>query len=170
MSASRKSTGITALPLALLLLVPVSLYGQTAATKGKSSPEAQRASAGGPVQRKYATVTGEVLDMGCFTAHGLRGPVHRSCASQCLLAGVPMGLITADSTVYTLTANHDRAMAPSNFPPPDPYMQCRSWASFRVEISGFVWERKGEKYLEVLVAKPAAPAEAPGTPAPAPAK
>jgi hypothetical protein len=81
-----------------------------------------------------------------------------------------MGLITADSTVYTLTENHDRAMAPSNFPPPNPYAQCRSWASFQIEVSGFLWERKGVKYLEVLAAKPAAPAEPPGTPGPAPAK
>jgi hypothetical protein len=159
MSRSANLRVVLALPLALLLLVAVSSYGQTAATKGTASPAAQRASAGGPLQRKYVTVTGEILDMGCFTAHGLRGAVHRSCATQCLLSGVPMGLITADSTVYMLTENHDRAMAPSNFPPPDPYTQCRQWASFQIEVSGFMWERKGSKVLEVLSAKPAPPAQ-----------
>jgi hypothetical protein len=164
MSRWMSSRAGTALPLALLLLVAASSHGQTAATKGTPSPAAQRASAGGPALRKYVTVTGEILDLGCFTAHGLRGPVHRTCATQCLLSGVPVGLITADSTTYTLTENHDRAMAPTNFPPPDPYMQCRSWASFRVEISGFMWERKGVKFLEVLAARPAAPSETPGKP------
>jgi hypothetical protein len=150
----------SALPLALLLLLAVPSHGQTAATKGTPSPTAQRAGPGGPAERKYVTVTGEILDMGCFTSHGLRGQVHRPCATQCLLAGVPIGLITADSTVYMLTENHDRAMAPTNFPPPDPYIQCRSWASFQVTISGFMWERKGSKFLEVLSAKPAPPPEA----------
>jgi len=149
MSHSTRLRVIPALSLALLLLVTAASYGQTAGPKG---------------QRRYVTVTGEILDMGCFTSHGLRGPVHRSCATQCLLSGVPMGLITADSTTYMLTENHDRAMAPSSFPPPDPYGQCRQWASFRIEVTGFMWERKGTRFLEVLSAKPAPPAETPGTP------
>jgi hypothetical protein len=164
MPRSSRIRVVSALPLAMLLLVAVSSYGQTAATKGTPSLAAQRAGLGGPGQRKYVTVKGEILDMGCFTSHGLRGTVHRTCATQCLLAGVPMGLITADSTTYMLTENHDRAMAPSNFPPPDPYTQCRSWASFQVEVTGYVWERKGVKFLEVLSAKVAPPAEPSGKP------
>lgn len=146
-----------ALPLALLLLVAAVSYGQTAAKKGPAAPAAQRAGSGGPGNRKYVTLTGEILDMGCFTSHGLRGAIHRDCALKCLAMGVPMGLITADSTVYVLTQNHDRAMAPGNFPPPDFYSQCRGWPSFRIEISGFVWERKGTKFLEVFASKPAPP-------------
>jgi len=164
MSRSTNLGVILALPLALLLFVTVASYGQTAATKGAHSPATQRAGVGGPGPRKYVTVTGEILDMGCFTSHGLRGAVHRSCATQCLLSGVPMGLITADSTTYMLTENHDRAMAPSSFPPPDPYSQCRQWASFQIEVTGFMWERKGTRFLEVLSAKPAPPSETPGKP------
>jgi len=104
------------------------------------------------------TVTGEILDMGCYATQGLHGPVHRTCALQCLSSSVPMGLLAADSTIYLLTQFHDRAMAPSNFPPPDPYLQCRNWASFQVEISGMVSERRGMKYLEVMSSKPAPPA------------
>jgi hypothetical protein len=153
----------SALPLALLLLVAVASYGQTAAKKGRAAPAAQRVGSGGPGQRKYVTLTGEILDMGCFTSHGLRGAIHRECALQCLRMGVPMGLLTADSTAYVLTQNHDRAMAPSNFPPPDFYLQCREWPSFQVEISGFVWERKGTKFLEVLASKPAPGPDTPVT-------
>lgn len=149
---------VSALPLASLLLVAVVSYGQTAAPKGRA-PAAQRASTGGPATRKFVTLRGEILDLGCYTSHGLRGDAHRQCALQCLAMSVPMGLITADSTVYTLTQNHDRAMAPTNYPPPDPYMQCRSWPAFQVEISGVLWERKGVKYLEVMSSKPAPPTE-----------
>jgi hypothetical protein len=157
MTSSLKIRVAPALPLALLLLVAVASYGQTAAKKGPTAPAAQRAGSGGPGQRKYVTLTGEILDMGCFTSHGLRGALHRACALQCLAMGVPIGLITADSTVYVLTQNHDRAMAPTNFPPPDPYSQCRGWPSFQIEVSGFVWERKGTKVLEVIASKPAPP-------------
>ena len=159
MSRFRSSRVVSALPLASLLLVAVVSYGQTAAPKGKS-PATQRAGTGGPgAIRKFITVKGEVLDMGCFTSHALRGASHRQCALQCLGQSVPMGLITADSVVYTLTQNHDRAMAPMSYPPPDPYMQIRNWASFQVEVSGVMWERKGVKYLEVMSSKPAPPAE-----------
>ena len=144
----------SALPLAALVFVAVLSYGQTAAP-----PAAKRANTGGPGNRKYITVRGEILDLGCYTAHGLRGAVHRQCATQCLAQNVPMGLITADSVVYTLTQNHDRAMAPMNFPPPDPYTQCRNWASFQVEVAGIMWDRKGVKYLEVMASKVAPPAE-----------
>ncbi len=157
MFSSRKVRVALPLLLALLLPVAVASYGQTVATKGPAAQAAQRAGPGGPGQRKYVTVTGEILDMGCFTARGLRGPAHRDCALKCIAMGVPMGLITADSTTYVLTQNHDRAMAPGNFPPPDFYLQCRAWPSFQVEVSGFVWERKGVKFLEVLASKPAPP-------------
>jgi len=148
----------SALPLAMLLFVAVLSYGQTAAPKGSPTPTAKRASTGGPGIRKYVSVTGEILDMGCYTTRGLHGDTHRQCALQCLASSVPMGLITADSTIYLLTQYHDRAMAPANFPPPDPYMQCRNWASFQIEITGMVSERKGMKYLEVMSSKPAPPA------------
>ena len=149
-----------ALPLAMLLFVAVLSYGQTAAPKGSPTPAAKRASTGGPGIRKYISVTGEILDMGCYTTRALHGDTHRQCALQCLASSVPMGLITADSTIYLLTQYHDRAMAPANFPPPDPYMQCRNWASFQIEITGMVSERKGMKYLEVMSSKPAPPAAA----------
>lgn len=157
MTSLLKTTVASALLLALLLLVAVASYGQTAAKKGSPAPAAQRAGTGGPGHRKSVTLTGEILDMGCFTSQGLRGAMHRECALRCLAMGIPIGLITADSTVYVLTQNHDRAMAPLNFPPPDFYTQCRGWPSFQVEVSGFVWERKGMKFLEVLASKPAPP-------------
>lgn len=148
MISALKIRAALTLPLVLLLLIAVASYGQT---KKASGP------------RKYVTLTGEILDMGCFTSHGLRGAFHRDCARQCLAMDVPIGLITADSTAYVLTQNHDRAMAPTNFPPPDPYSQCRGWPSLQVEVSGFVWERKGTKFLEVLSSKPAPVSTTPAT-------
>lgn len=113
--------------------------------------------------KKPVTVTGEILDMGCFISRGLREDIHRECALKCLVSGVPMGLYGPDSTIYILTQNHDRAMDPRGFGPPDPYQQCKEWASKQVAVTGLLWERKGYKELEVKAAK-LAPAPPPKTP------
>ena len=119
-----------------------------------------------PGAKKYSAIKGEVLDMGCFVSQQLTGAIHKECGVKCAQAGVPMGLITADSTVYWLTQNHDRAMTPQQFPPPDPYGQLKGWVSNRVEVTGLSWERKGQKMMEVkmvkLISSPTpAPAAAP---------
>jgi len=115
--------------------------------------------AAGPPQRtpgpkKTVTITGEILDMGCFVSRGLRDEIHRECALRCLSQGIPMGLLGPDTTVYILTQNHDRAMDPRAFAgTPDPYAQCRDWPAKQVAVTGLVWERKGYKELEVKAAK-----------------
>ncbi len=153
------------LTLAFLLISAVHSYAQPDAKKGAGTPASQQAGSGGPGPKKLTTITGEILDMGCFTSRGLRGQIHRECALKCLMSGVPMGIITADSVVYMLTQNHDRAMTPGGFPPPDPYAQCKTWPSAQVEVKGYLWERKGLKVLEVLMAKPAVIPPQPATPA-----
>ena len=62
-------------------------------------------------------------------------------------------------TLYVLTENHDRAMAPTNFQPPNPFALCGDWVSLRVEVSGLTWEHDGTRFLEVRAAKLAPPAE-----------
>ena len=115
--------------------------------------------AAGPPQRtpgpkKPVTITGEILDMGCYVSRGLRDEIHRECALRCLSQGVPIGLLGPDTTVYILTQNHDRAMDPRAFAgTPDPYAQCREWPAKQVAVTGLVWERKGYKELEVKAAK-----------------
>ena len=112
---------------------------------------------------KVVTLTGEILDMGCFISRGLGGQAHRECATKCLANGVPAGLITADSTVYYLSQNHDRAMDPTGYEGPDPFTLCRRNPAVIMEITGIVWERKGYKELEVKAAR-VAPTPPPKTP------
>ena len=103
--------------------------------------------------KKPVTISGEILDLGCFLSRGLREEIHRECALKCLISGVPMGLYGPDSTVYIHTQNHDRAMDPRGFGPPDPFHQCKEWAAKQVEVTGLLWERKGYKELEVKAAR-----------------
>lgn len=105
-------------------------------------------------KNKPITVSGEILDLSCYLARGLSGPLHRDCAKQCLAMGVPMGLMTADSTLYLLTQNHGRAMAPGSYAgTPDMYAQVKDWAALQVEVNGATGFRNGIRVLEVTRAK-----------------
>jgi hypothetical protein len=114
-----------------------------------------------PGPKRSTVIRGEVLDMGCFVSRSLRGALHKECGSRCVQAGIPMGIITADSVVYWLTQNHDRAMTPQQFQPPDPYNQLRGWISSQAEVTGFLWEQKGMRMMEVKMAKLLPPPAAP---------
>jgi CBS domain-containing protein len=51
---------------------------------------------------KPLTITGEVVDVSCYTQMGKRGQAHKACGSKCVLAGEPVGIVTADDTLYIL--------------------------------------------------------------------
>ena len=48
------------------------------------------------------TVTGEVVDVSCYTQLGKRGEAHRACGAMCVASGSPAGLLAADGTLYLL--------------------------------------------------------------------
>jgi hypothetical protein len=89
---------------------------------------------------KTMTVTGEIVDMGCYMGHGAKGQAHKECALKCIANGMPMGLLTSDGTLYVLTMSHSDA---------DPYNNAKKMAADMVAITGPVSERSGIKSLEV---------------------
>ena len=98
-----------------------------------------------PAARK--TISGEVVDTGCYLGHAARGEKHVSCATKCINQGMPMGLLTADGTLYLLTMNHDNA---------DPYNQLKAQAGKKVQVTGTVMARSGMKAIDVEEFKPVA--------------
>src|SRR2546428_14038975 len=46
------------------------------------------------------TITGQVVDLNCNTTNGASGPGHKACAQACAKAGVPLGLLSSDGTMY----------------------------------------------------------------------
>jgi hypothetical protein len=48
------------------------------------------------------TITGEVVDLHCYTTRGAHGAEHASCSNACIARDVPAGLVTADGTLYLL--------------------------------------------------------------------
>jgi hypothetical protein len=83
------------------------------------------------------TVTGEVLDMACYLDHGAQGAGHAGCAAKCISSGLPVGLKSADGTVYLLIGEHK----PLND-------QLAAYAAKTVTIHGKLVERDGIKLIE----------------------
>jgi hypothetical protein len=48
------------------------------------------------------TVTGEIVDVSCYTQLGKRGEGHKACGTMCVANGSPGGILTADGTLYIL--------------------------------------------------------------------
>lgn len=48
------------------------------------------------------TLTGEVVDVSCYTQLGKRGEAHKPCGTLCVANGAPAGLLTADGTLYII--------------------------------------------------------------------
>jgi len=94
----------------------------------------------------HKTITGEVVDTGCYLGHGARGEKHVSCATKCINQGMPMGLLTSSGALYLLTLNHDN---------PDPYNSLKAMAGKTVSVTGTVMERGGIKAIDVTQFKPA---------------
>src|SRR5438045_5529399 len=91
-------------------------------------------------KHKPSTITGEVVDTGCFLGHGARGESHVECATKCIKQGMPMGLLTSQGKLYLLTVNHDN---------PAPYNKVKEMAGKSVTITGAVMERAGMKAIDV---------------------
>jgi hypothetical protein len=84
------------------------------------------------------SITGEVVDMGCYLGHGARGEKHISCATKCLAQGMPMGLLTSNGTLYLVTLDHDNA---------DPYNNLKDMAGKNATVTGELLNRNGVKAI-----------------------
>ncbi len=119
---------IPALALVLLLGTPAATV--TAAEKAAGSPG--------------VTLSGEVLDLACYIAHGGKGPEHAACAVKCAEMGQPIGLAASDGKVYLLLADHADSSA---------FTKAKSLAGTKVEIKGQVAAKDGMNGLTVLSVK-----------------
>jgi hypothetical protein len=93
---------------------------------------------------KTSTITGEVIDTGCYMSHGAKGADHASCATKCIAGGMPMGLLTDSGTLYLITMNHDNA---------DAYNKLKDMAAKKVVVTGVTSERSGMKSIDAVAVK-----------------
>jgi len=128
------------LALGVLLLLAAAISVQAADQTKTATKEAP----------KTVSLTGEIVDMGCYLSEGAHGEQHKSCATMCINGGMPMGLLTSDGKLYLLTMSHDNA---------DPFNSAKKMAAEQVTITGVLEERNGMKALQVNELKTAAAAE-----------
>lgn len=83
------------------------------------------------------TMTGEIVDMNCYSAHDGRGAKHATCAKECALDGAPIGLLTEDGKVYLLLENHAKPKLKK------PYKEARGKVAETVTIMGDRYDRGG---------------------------
>ena len=46
------------------------------------------------------TLTGQVIDVNCYTTMGASGAGHKQCADACAKAGVALAILSSDGTIY----------------------------------------------------------------------
>ena len=83
------------------------------------------------------SVTGEVLDMACYLDHGAHGEKHADCAKMCISSGLPVGIKSADGTVYLLIGEHKPANA-----------ELAEYAAKTITVKGKYVSRDGINLLE----------------------
>ena len=62
-----------------------------------------------PEAATVRTVTGEVIDLSCYTQLGKHGAAHVACAQNCARQGEPIGLITRTGEIWVLMAEEHHA-------------------------------------------------------------
>jgi len=92
------------------------------------------------------TLTGEVVDTGCYLGHAARGTKHAECAAKCINGGMPMGLLTATGSLYLITMNHDN---------PDAFNRLKAMAGKKVTVTGAPITRAGMRGIDVTSFKAA---------------
>ena len=94
----------------------------------------------GEPERPSVTLTGEVVDLTCYVAHGVRGSDNAFCAEHSTQVAQPVALLTDDGAVYLLAADHDNRFG---------YEHIRTLVGERARVEGVASERNGVKLLEV---------------------
>ncbi len=90
------------------------------------------------------TITGELVDMNCYMAHGAHGDDHKSCAAACIKGGAPMAVLTSDGKLYLLVADHGKK---------DAYDEAKNYPAQQISVSGTLSEKDGIKSIVVTGVK-----------------
>jgi hypothetical protein len=140
---------------------PPAAYARAAARAGRTNRPAaanpmsppgdvgqEQASTPTPAPHRAISVTGELVETGCFFMAGRRGPHHRACAMGCARAGQPIAIVD-DSGVLRLAILDHRNERPEN-----PLIE---HLGRRVELAGTAVEAGGVNAILVEHVRPLSP-------------
>ena len=109
-------------------------------------PGSASAKAKGMAKAAPTTMSGEVVDMGCYMGHDAKGEKHKECATKCLNGGMPAGLLTAKGDLILLVMDHDK---------PEALGEVKGMAAEMVEVTGEMMKKHGMKAMSVAAVKKA---------------
>jgi hypothetical protein len=86
------------------------------------------------------TLTGQVIDVNCYTTMGASGAAHKQCASACAKAGVALAILSSDGTIYM----------PVSSKPADPQnSRLEPFAESQVKVTGVHRMSHGMHTIEI---------------------
>src|SRR5207245_2604393 len=86
------------------------------------------------------TLTGQVIDVNCYTTMGASGAAHKQCAAQCAKAGVALAILSSDGTIYM----------PVSSKPADPQnSRLEPFAESQVKVTGVHRMSHGMHTIEI---------------------
>ena len=86
------------------------------------------------------TLTGEIVDLHCYTSRGAKGEEHAGCSNACISRDVPAGFLAEDGTLYLLVNEKPTAVKE----------KIAGKAGKKVTAKGKVVERDGMKVLQLV--------------------
>ena len=93
-----------------------------------------------PAAGNEATITGQVIDLNCYTTQGASGAGHKQCAQACAKAGVALAILGSDGTVYV----------PVSSKPGDPQnSRLIDFAEAKVKVTGTLRFANGLHTIEI---------------------
>ncbi len=126
---------------------PAAELGTKATAKRPWSVQTMASSVDGkPVKGKATTLVGEIIDLSCYLQVGKHGDKHRECGQKCVQAGQPVGLLTADGSVYMLIdeEHNDRRDGLTEF-----RKACIENMAYIVTVNGTLTNVTGQRALYV---------------------
>jgi len=86
------------------------------------------------------TLTGQVIDVNCYTTMGASGAGHKQCAAACAKAGVALAILSSDGTIYM----------PVSSKPADPQnSRLEPFAESQVKVTGVHRMSHGMHTIEI---------------------
>jgi hypothetical protein len=84
---------------------------------------------------KLITMTGTVVDTGCYISHDSKGESHAKCAEACAKNGVPLAIVDEHGTVFMPIAVEHK----------DQNAKLMPFIEKRVKVTGTIMEKGGLK-------------------------
>lgn len=114
-----------------MLFVSLSAFGQGDEKAAKTEKHKMSKAA------KEMTISGQVVDVSCYLAHGDKGigDDHKACAEACAKNGGPLGVLTKDGKLYVSVLPDDHSTGPN--------AKLMDHVAHEVQVTGLVRNKGG---------------------------